>query len=107
MPVFDPSGATDADGRPVVIGRRIQVNEEEAKIIRQIFEWSAQGIGVRTIVDRLNAQGISNNTGKRWNPSPVVRILNNERYLGRQIWGQQAAEREPTTGRKIMRSPPA
>jgi site-specific DNA recombinase len=36
----------------------------------------------------------------------VSRILKNERYLGRQIWGQQAVEREPATGRKIMRDRP-
>jgi len=30
-PVFDSSGAKDADGRPVVLGRRIQVNQEEPR----------------------------------------------------------------------------
>jgi site-specific DNA recombinase len=106
VPVFDPSGATDPDGRPVVIGRRIQPNEEEATVIRRIFEWAAQGVGTSTIVDRLNREGIPGTGGKRWNKTPVVRILGNERYLGRQIWGQQAVEREPSTGRRIMRNRP-
>jgi site-specific DNA recombinase len=43
IPVFDSSGATDADGRPVVVGRRIQVNPDEAKVINRIFEWAAEG----------------------------------------------------------------
>jgi Recombinase len=33
-------------------------------------------------------------------------ILRNERYLGRQIWEQRGVEREPSTGRKIMRPRP-
>jgi site-specific DNA recombinase len=106
IPVFDPSGATDPDGRPVVIGRRIQVNADEASIINRIFEWAADGVGVGTIVDRLNREGIPGTAGKRWNQTPVKRILHNERYLGRQIYGQQAVEREPSTGRKIMRERP-
>jgi site-specific DNA recombinase len=75
-------------------------------VIRRIFEWAAEGIGVGTVVDRLNRQGIPGTGGKRWSNSPVDRILKNERYLGRQIYGQQAVEREPSTGRRIMRNRP-
>lgn len=106
VPVFDPSGRTDPDGRPLVIGRRIQVNPEEAKAINRIFEWAADGVGVATIVDRLNREGVAGTGGGRWNQTPVKRVLNNERYLGRQIYGQQAVEREPATGRRIMRDRP-
>ena len=106
IPVFDPAGAKDADGRPIVLGRRIQVNEEQVSVIRRIFEWAAEGVGVASIVDRLNREGIPKTRGKRWSNSPVNRILKNERYLGRQIYGQQAVEREPSTGRRIMRNRP-
>jgi len=51
IPVFGPSGATDADGRPLLIGRRIQVNPDEAKVINRIFEWAAGGIGVGWLTD--------------------------------------------------------
>ena len=101
--VFDPSGAKDADGRPVVIGRRTQVNPEQAKIINRIFEWAADGVGSATIVDRLNREGVPGTRGKRWNKRPVDWILRNERYRGRQIWGQRGVDRDPSTGRKIQR----
>jgi hypothetical protein len=65
--VFDPSGAKDADGRPILLGRRIQVNEEEAAVIRRIFAWAADGVGVASIVDRLNREGIPGAGGGRWN----------------------------------------
>ena len=104
--VFDPSGAKDADGRPILLGRRIQVNEEEAAVIRRIFEWAADGVGAGSIVDRLNREGVPGSGGGRWSKTPVDRILKNERYLGRQIYGQQAVDREPSTGRRIMRNRP-
>jgi site-specific DNA recombinase len=106
IPVFDPSGAKDADGRPIVIGRRIHINDEEAAVIRRIFEWAADGVGLATIVDRLNREGVPGTGGKRWNKTPVDRILKNERYLGLQIYGQRAVERDPSTGKKIMRPRP-
>ena len=106
VPVFDPSGAKDADGRPVMIGRRIQINPEEASVIRRIFEWAADGVGSATIVDRLNREGVPGTRGKRWNKTPVDWILRNERYRGRQIWGQRGVDRDPSTGRKIQRRRP-
>lgn len=90
-------------GRPLVIGRRIRVNEQEAAVIRRVFEWAADGVGSATIVDRLNREGVPGTRGGRWTKTPVQWILKNERYLGRHIWGQRGVERDPTTGRKIQR----
>ena len=104
--VSDPSGKKDAHGQLVALGTRIEVNPDEAKVIQTIFEWAAEGVGLTTIVERLNAKGIPGTAGKRWSKTPVRRILKNERYLGRQIWGQQSVEHEPGTGRKIMRDNP-
>jgi DNA invertase Pin-like site-specific DNA recombinase len=106
IPVFDPSGTKDADGLPLVIGRRLQVNPEQAKVITRIFEWAADGMGSSTIVDRLNREGVPGTAGHRWSKSPVAWMLQNERYLGRQIWGQRQVEREPSTGRKIQKMRP-
>jgi site-specific DNA recombinase len=88
------------------LGKRIEIDQNEARIIRRIFESAAEGIGLATIVDRLNTEGVLGTGGKRWTKTPVTRILKNERYLGRQIWGQQYVEHEPGTGRKIMRDKP-
>ena len=104
--VPDPSGKKDAHGQPVALGTRIEVDPDEAKVVQTILEWAAEGVGLTTIVERLNAKGIPGTAGKRWSKTPVRRILKNERYLGRQIWGQQSVEHEPGTGRKIMRDNP-
>jgi len=106
VPVIDPSGRKDVDGHPLVLGKEIRTNEDEARVIRRIFEMAADGVGCATIVDRLNREGVPGTGGQRWSNTPVGRILSNERYLGRQIWGQQGVEREPSTGRRIMRNRP-
>ena len=41
-----------------------------------------------------------------WNNLDRSSVVDNERYLGRQIWGQQSVEHEPGTGRRIMRDNP-
>jgi site-specific DNA recombinase len=71
-----------------------------------IFGWAADGVGLTSIVERLNAKGIPGTGGKRWTKTPARRVLQNERYLGRQIWGQQFVDHEPGTGRRIMRDNP-
>jgi site-specific DNA recombinase len=104
--VPDPSGKKDAHGQPMALGTRIEVDPDEAKVIQMVFEWAAEGVGLTSIVERLNAKGIPGTAGKRWSKTSVRRILQNERYLGRQIWGQQSVEHEPGTGRRIMRDNP-
>src|SRR4030095_11293741 len=48
-----PSGRKAAGGRLIPLGTRIEVNPDEAKVIRQIFEWAAEGAGLPRIVERL------------------------------------------------------
>lgn len=106
IPVPDASGRKDPRGQPVLEGYRIEVDPPEADVVRQIFEWAADGVGLANIVSRLNVGGIAGSGGKRWTKAPISRVLQNERYLGRQIWGQRLVERAPGTGRKFMRSNP-
>lgn len=61
------------------------INENEAKIIRQIFEWYISGISSEQITDKLNANNIPKIwQGKRykWSGSTVRTILKNEKYTG-------------------------
>src|SRR4029079_16317816 len=57
VPVPDPSGRTDVNGYPVLLGKRVEVIPEEARTIVQIFEWYAAGLGTGRIVARLNREG--------------------------------------------------
>jgi DNA invertase Pin-like site-specific DNA recombinase len=103
VPVLDPSGRTESDGRPALLGKRLEVNEAEAAVIRRIFEWYASGIGIPTIVQRLNTDGTRGPRGATWKFGAVRRLLQNERLVGRQIWGQRRHERRPGSRQKVAR----
>lgn len=74
MPVPDPSGRLDPNGFPALLGKRLEVNEAEAAVIRRIFEEYASGLGVPTIVDRLNRDGIRGVRGATWKFGVVRRV---------------------------------
>jgi DNA invertase Pin-like site-specific DNA recombinase len=65
----------------------MRINADKAKVVRQIFEWSAQGLGKRLIARRLNVQGVSTfGGGKRkadkWGQSYIQKLLFNRSVLG-------------------------
>ena len=51
----DPTGKRDNHGQAAMLGARLEIDESEAAIIRRVFEWYADGVGVPTIVRRLRA----------------------------------------------------
>lgn len=103
VPVPDPSGRLDPSGHPALLGKRLEVNETEATVIRRIFEMYVVGTGVPTIVDRLNSEGIRGPRSATWKFNAVRRLLRNERLTGKQIWGQRRHERRPGTREKVAR----
>jgi DNA invertase Pin-like site-specific DNA recombinase len=103
VPVPDPSGKLDLNGHPVLLGKKPVICEDEAAVVRQIFEWAVSGIGAQTSVRRLRASSTPGPRGETWKLGAVKRILRNERYLGRLIWGQRTTERKPGSNLKIER----
>ena len=103
--VYDPTGKRDTDG-PVVIGKRLEIEPEQAAVIRQIFQWYLDGVSHPQMADRLNAMGAPTPRGSRWTNHHTQRMLKNERYLGRQIWGQTTLERRPGTNQRVAKTRP-
>lgn len=69
----------DDNGNLVII-------EEEAKIVRLIYNLFLQGYGCRKIKKHLEDHSIKTVTGKeQWSTSTIDRILSNEKYIGRNI----------------------
>lgn len=78
---------------------KIEVDEEAARIVRQIFDYYLSGMGTREIAEFLNAKGIlspqeykkskgeklnipkKNKRGK-WTQQAIIRILKNQMYVG-------------------------
>lgn len=62
-------------------GRKIIVNEEQAEIVKYIYEKYSAGVYVRTIIESLTSKGILYK-GKPFCRSTIYDILKNEKYSG-------------------------
>jgi site-specific DNA recombinase len=65
-----------------------QANEEQAAVVRRIFEMYAAGTGMLTIAKTLNAEHVSPPRGRGWAPSGVRAMLYNEMYRGMIVWNR-------------------
>lgn len=63
----------------------LKINEEEAKIVKEIFEnYVYKGMGTTKIAWELNERGIrTKKTKSRWVQTSIVRMLKNSIYTGR------------------------
>lgn len=69
--------------------KEITINEEEANIVRYMFERYAEGIGSSTIAKELTAKGIKTpKGGTKWCESTIRGILKNEKYIGDVLMGK-------------------
>jgi len=69
--------------------RNFVVNEEEAAVVRMIFEMYLQGNGTTKIAMFLRSKGISTKRGKAWCGVAVQRMIVNKFYLGYLIQGKK------------------
>lgn len=72
-------------------GRKIIINEEQAEIVRYIFEQYKIGIYAKDIVNQLNAKGILFR-GKVFTDGIVYKILQNEKYSGKYYHNDELVE---------------
>ena len=64
----------------------LAIVEDEAKVVRMIFDWYAnEGIGATKICQKLNAMGVPARKGGAWKKSSVINILKNEHYIGKVV----------------------
>ncbi|WP_353275782.1 recombinase family protein [Wolbachia endosymbiont (group A) of Pipizella viduata] len=72
---------------------KLEINEEEAKVVRELFMWVGEE-RIRTIevICRLKERSIRTQTGKeRWNKSTISQILKNPVYKGQAVYGRTKA----------------
>ena len=62
------------------------VPNENAKIVRRIFEEYAAGIPKTEICERLNREGYLNQRGKKFNTRTIYDMLRNEKYIGIYVY---------------------
>lgn len=72
-----------------LITKQITINEEQAEVIKYIFERYVEGVGSSTIGKELQAKGIKSPKGNdNWNESTIRGILKNEKYIGDVLMGK-------------------
>ena len=57
-----------------------------APVVREAFDLSLRGHGLKEICWELNGRGITNK-GKRWHKTGLHYVLTNEAYTGTAVWG--------------------
>ena len=62
--------------------RRFYVDEQEAIIVREIFQRYANGERAADIIRDLNNRHITTSLGREFNKNSINRILHNRRYIG-------------------------
>lgn len=58
------------------------INEQQAGIIRLIYDRYLTGDSACQIARELNARGVSTLFGKSWDAGAIMRVLRNEKYMG-------------------------
>ena len=88
----------------------LEIVEEEAAIVRRIFDMYVAGIGPRIIAGALNDEGVPPPRGTRWNASTIngndkrgYGILRNPLYVGKLVWNRVQMVKDPMTGRRVSR----
>lgn len=63
----------------------VEINEEEAKLVREVFRRFNAGESMASIARRLNERGLSGTHGAPWKTQSVRNMLANEKYTGNAL----------------------
>jgi DNA invertase Pin-like site-specific DNA recombinase len=103
---YDLVHALDEFGEPIR-GKR-KINEEQAEIIREIFEYYAEGRKLKHICDDLNRRGIDSPKGGKWAPSSLVGsfvrqtgMLRQTLYNGVVTFNKMQYRKHPENGKRL------
>lgn len=102
-------GYRPVKGEPGVI----EIDQDQAAIVRRIFSLFLSGDSPRTIAQKLTREGVPGPRGLRWTGSAIGGwgergngVLGNEAYCGVIIWGKVKMFRDPETRKRISRPQP-
>lgn len=65
------------------VNKHLVINEEEAHVIRIIFDYAEQDLGYKAIVSRINTMGYKTKRGHDFSINTIKQILDNPIYIGK------------------------
>lgn len=71
-----------------VVDKKLVINENEAEIVRKVFELRISGKGYKWITNYLNESGKKTKHNASFSTNTVKTILENEKYTGAMTWGK-------------------
>lgn len=80
------NGSNPGLGFKVAPDHTFYVDEDEAVIVREIFERYGKGETVAEIIKDLNARQIKTSLGRDFNKNSLHRLLRNKRYIGTYLY---------------------
>lgn len=93
-------------------GVRLVVDQAEARIVVLIFECFANGMSLKAIAKKMNADGVAPprlRKGKiraTWCPTAIRAILHNPIYSGKLVWNRSRFVKRPGTNKRVRRPRP-
>ena len=84
----------------------LEVDPATAPVVKEIFERSLSGNGLKEICKTLNDRGITNR-GKRWYKGTLHYLLTNEAYTGTAVWGRTSKGEKATDPVRVEGAWPA
>ena len=97
------------DVAPSGKGERV-INNEQAAVVRRIFDAYSSGDSADEIARALNADGVLSPRGRTWRANTIIGgardktgVLRNELYRGVFVFGRHEYVKSPDTGRRLSR----
>ena len=85
----------------------LEINPDEAPVVKMIFDLYLRGLGTFKIIDRLHELGIRSPQGKYWAQTTIGTMLANEHYIGMVRWDHKKIIKTVKDGEIITRRPTA
>lgn len=96
-------------------GFTLAINDEEADIVRSIYEWYTIGelqddgttkrLGTTLIARKLNKMQIPTRYGSDWNATTIRDILTNPIYIGKIRWNWRPSTKKVVDGQVVVSRP--
>lgn len=101
----EPTKREMRKGREFPSHFRLFILPQEAENIRRIYRLYVEGHGKVAIAKILNREGVAAPKArtKLWQIGPIAKVLSNEKYIGRWVYGRCFHSRDPETGRRLQK----
>ena len=60
---------------------RLEIVEEEAEMVKKVFQWYIEGYGIKRIIGLLTKNNYFNRRGNEFTINTIKRMLQNEKYI--------------------------